>query len=126
MYCHRPHPWVKVVSGLQESLFRVVMGVPPAVDTAFAYKFNVLVGYQSGAQLVGTVSVLPNYPPVGGSISVSPKNGVAMTDDFLVSAVGHYLDRDAKQRRRLALRPKPSWRVLEGQLPDVSVDHSLA
>ena len=87
------HKWsidkyTTVKSGLQESLIRVVMGVPPAVDTAFAYKFNVLVGYQSGAQLVGTVSVLPNYPPAGGSISVSPKNGVAMTDDFLVSAVG--------------------------------------
>ena len=75
-------------SGLQESVIRVVMGVPPIVDTGFVYKFNVLVGYQSGGQLVGTVSVLPNYPPVGGSISVSPKTGVSMTEDFLVSAVG--------------------------------------
>ena len=74
-------------SGLHESVIRVILGPPAPVNTGFEYKFGVSVGYQSGRRMTGTVSVLPNYPPVGGAISVSPGHGVAMTDDFLVSAV---------------------------------------
>ena len=74
-------------SGLHHSVIRVILGPPTPVNTGFSYNFNVIVGYQSGARMAGAVSVLPNYPPAGGSISVSPDKGVAMTDDFLISAM---------------------------------------